>query len=127
MADFLKKTNEGWQDVVCLLAGIWLMLSPWILGFAGMQLALWNALLFGAVIAVMAILAIVQFHDWEEWADMAVGAWLVISPWVLGFAALTAGAEGGAFAATWNFVVIGLLTLALAAWSLRSHHDARPA
>lgn len=122
MANFIRKATENWQDGLMLLIGAWLVVSPWVLGFAGMQPALWNALLFGVILAGLAIAAITEFRDWEEWADMAIGAWLVASPWVLGFAAMTAGAEGGAYAATWNFVATGVVALALAAWSLRHHH-----
>ncbi|SPH24372.1 hypothetical protein DEA8626_03423 [Defluviimonas aquaemixtae] len=123
MTNFFKKATESWQDGLCLVLGVWLFLSPWLLGFAVLPAAFWNAVLFGVIIAGMAIMAIVEFRDWEEWADMAIGVWLVISPWVLGFAALSAVADASAFAATWNFVATGILTLALSAWSLRSHHD----
>lgn len=127
MTDFLKKATRSWQDGVCLLVGIWLFLSPWLLGFSGLPVAFWNALLFGVIIVAMAVMAIVEFHDWEEWADMAIGVWLFVSPWVLGFVALSAVADAAAFAATWNFVATGIVTLALAAWSLRSHHGTRAA
>ena len=85
-----------------------------ILGFAPETVAMWNAVLIGLVIAAAALSALVDFHKWEEWADMAFGLWLLVSPWVLGFAATLA-------VATWNFVLVGILTIALAAWSLRAH------
>jgi hypothetical protein len=122
MTNFVKKTTGSWQDGVCLLLGVWLFFSPWVLGFVGLQMAFWNALLFGAIIAALAFAAIVEFRDWEEWIDMAIGAWLVVSPWVLGFAAMRSVVVGGDYAATWNFVATGVLTIALAAWSLRHHH-----
>ena len=108
MADFMKKATGNWQDGLMLLLGIWLFFSPWILGFAGIQSAFWNALLFGVILAGMSIAVVTEFHDWEEWVDMALGVWLVVSPCVLGFAALSA-------------------VNALAAWSLRHHHAAHAA
>jgi SPW repeat len=114
MSDFRKNVTESWQDSVNVVLGVWLILSPWILGFAASQAAMWNAVVVGVVIAAAALGALFSFQKWEEWADMAFGVWLVISPWVLGFAATLA-------TATWNFVVVGLLTVALAAWSLRDH------
>lgn len=118
MTNFWKKLSESWQDTVSLILGVWLFLSPWILGFTATEAAMWNAVAFGLLIIAMAVLALVEFHEWEEWADMAVGLWLVVSPWVLGFAVIAAGA---ASVATWNVIVVGLLTLGLAAWSLRDH------
>ncbi|MCU9849073.1 SPW repeat protein [Defluviimonas sp. WL0024] len=118
MTNFMKKSTGTWQDWICLLLGAWLLLSPWILGFTALAPAFWNALLFGAIIVGIAIAAIVEFHDWEDWVDMAIGLWLIVSPWVLGFAAMTA-ADG---LVTGNFVATGLATLLLAAWSLRDHH-----
>ena len=114
MSNFWKTASERWQDSLNVVLGVWLILSPWILGFSPDQTAMWNAVLLGAVIALVALGALIDFHKWEEWVDMALGAWLVASPWVLGFAATLA-------TATWNFVVVGLLAIALAAWALRAH------
>ncbi|WP_413868695.1 SPW repeat protein [Albidovulum sp.] len=126
MADFMKKATGNWQDGLMLLLGIWLFFSPWILGFAGIQSAFWNALFFGVILAGMSIAVVTEFHDWEEWVDMALGVWLVVSPWVLGFAALSA-VNAAAYAATMTFVATGVVALALAAWSLRHHHAAHAA
>lgn len=117
MTDFWKKATDNWQDSVTLILGLWLIVSPWVLGFAGLEAAMWNAVVFGLVIAAMALAALTTFRDWEEWIDMAIGAWLAISPWILGFAT---GAAGSTL--TGNFVVAGLLVLALSAWSLVGHH-----
>lgn len=128
MAELSKTVAIRWRDVVNLVLGVWLFVSPWILQYTAIELAAWNAYVLGVIIAVAAIAALVAFHEWEEWADMAFGLWLIVSPWVLGFATLTTtalpaetgavGTEAGAFAATWNFIVVGALTLALAAWSV---------
>lgn len=117
MTNFMKKLTDNWQDSVNLILGLWLIISPWVLGFTGIGAAMWNAVVFGVVIAAMALAALTTFRDWEEWVDVLIGAWLAISPWVLGFAI---GTEGSAL--TGNFVVAGLLVLALSAWSLVGHH-----
>lgn len=124
MTSFSKKTTSNWQDVVNLIVGLLLIISPWVLSFAGIQVALWNAVIFGIVIALLALSTLLRFKDWEEWVDMVVGVWLIISPWVLGFAATTATATavGGAAVATWTFVVFGVVTIILAAWALSHHH-----
>ena len=38
---------------VKLLLGLWIFVSPWVLGFAGYPLALWNNILSGAFIVVL--------------------------------------------------------------------------
>lgn len=121
MTGFSKRLSDNWQDTIALILGLWLMASPWILGYAGVSIAMWNAVLFGALIVLMAVMAIVNFHEWEEWADIIIGLWLVVSPWALGFA--MAYAAGPAGVATWNFVVLGLLTLGMALWSLMAHRQ----
>lgn len=118
MEGFWKTVTTRWQDSINFLLGLWLILSPWALGYTATQAAFWNAIVLGLVIGAIAIAALVEFREWEEWLDMALGAWLVISPWLLGFGTTVTGLEGGVFAATWNFVVVGVLTIALAAWSL---------
>ena len=123
MTDFWKTLTTRWQDSLNVLLGVWLILSPWALQFTGSQTAFWNAIVVGVIIAAAAFAALVEFHEWEEWADIAFGAWLVVSPWVLGFGAVPATEEGTVATnfvpATWNFVAVGGLTLLLAAWSLR--------
>ena len=111
----MKKLTDSWQDTLSLALGIWLLFSPWLLGFTPITGAYWNAIAFGLVIAGMSLLALIEFHEWEEWADMAVGAWLVVSPWVLGFA-IAANAT-----VVWNVIIVGLAILGMAAWSLRDH------
>jgi hypothetical protein len=44
----------------------------------------------GAAIAALSLAAIVAFANWEEWANFALGIWLIVSPWVLGFTHTTA-------------------------------------
>ena len=60
----------------------------------------------GAVIAVAACAALVAFQKWEEWVNAALGAWLIVSPFILGFGTQTAIA--------WNQIVVGALVGALA-------------
>ena len=118
--------KDFWQDSVNVLLGVWLVISAWILQFADIQAALWNAVVFGLVVAAVALSALVRFREWEEWVDIAIGLWLIVSPWILGFAALGAGVEGGSVAATWNFVLVGIATLGMALWSIRDHRQSEP-
>jgi hypothetical protein len=99
-----------WEDWCSWLLGIWLLLSPWALFFDHEPRALHNALIVGVLIIIAECFELSIFHDWEEWINVALGGWLAVSPWVLGLASN---------AARWNFVVVGVLVLALAIHELR--------
>jgi hypothetical protein len=79
-----------------------------------------NGFVTGLLLIVVEALIIAVFRPWEEGIAGAIGAWLVVSPRVLEIAAPMAVA---------NFVIVGLLVLALALyelWDVR-HHAAKPA
>ncbi len=107
------KLSAYWQDVLNCLLGIGLFFSPWALGFAGERFPAMNAHVIGAVIAVMALAAILAFHEWEEWVSVALGAWLIASPWVMGFSTVQT--------AMLTHVLIGIAAVVLAIWSSSGH------
>lgn len=121
-----SKTNwkwpekAGWQDAATLILGIWLIVSPWAVGFYDLSAAMWNGVLGGIVLALFALAALVNYREWEEWIDGVLGLWFAVSPWVLGFGAL-GGATAGHFGATINFLLVGLIVLGLSAWSVVDH------
>ena len=100
-----------WEDWLGLSLGLWLLLSPWILGYAeSSAAATMNALFLGTALICLELLNLDAHEDLEEWFDIVAGAWLVVSPALLGFIAVTAAAI--------NAVGVGLLTIAFAAWAL---------
>lgn len=44
-----------WEEWVNVVLGVWLILSPWILGFSGMTNAMWNAVIVGLLVGVLAL------------------------------------------------------------------------
>jgi SPW repeat len=104
-------TAKRWQDGGNLLLGVWLFISPWALNYAaGMPIAAWNATILGAAIVVLAAVAMYMPRVWEERINMALGVWMIISPWVLRFAT-----EKNLMM---NAVIIGVLVTGLAAWAM---------
>ena len=99
-----------WQDWVELALGIWLAISPWVLGFQDMAFATWNAVLLGLAIIVFAAIELRLPKAWEEWVSLVMGLWLVVSPFVPGF--------HSALAASWNTFAVGILTALFAAWAM---------
>jgi SPW repeat len=72
-------------DFYTVTFGLFLFVSPWLFAYAneGARIDLWAS---GAAIAAMSVAAIIAFSDWEEWTKLLIGFWLMVSPWMLGFA-----------------------------------------
>lgn len=82
--------NKAWRresvlDLYNFLLAVLLFVSPWLfrLTNGAARVDFWIGSLAIAAISVGAIFA---YANWEEWANLALGLWLVASPWVLGFA-----------------------------------------
>ncbi|MCC6889364.1 MAG: SPW repeat protein [Hyphomicrobiales bacterium] len=104
--------NERVCDVLNLILGAFLFFSPWIFGFAsGAQTQ--NAVISGIAIMVLSIAALAAFATWEEWLNLIIGLWVVVSPWVLGFADTTAAMVA---------LAVGILVAAIAAVELWLMH-----
>jgi hypothetical protein len=104
-----------WQDPVNVVLGAWLILSPWALGFQGETAPMVNAVVVGMALAAAALGAIFVPRAWEEWTEFALGLWLIVSPWVLGFTALRD--------AMLSTGITGIIIAALAAWVLLADKD----
>jgi len=109
MATANYKTDSRWKDAANLLLGIWLGLSPTALAYMDESTRALNTSIVGIVIAVLATAAFVRFRKWEEWLNAALGGWLIVSPFVLGYFGRTESVR--------NQLVVGLLVCGLALWS----------
>ena len=78
-------TKNRWQEWVNMALGVWLFVSPFF-GF-GQETApvAINGYIFGSIIVVLSASALFFSQIWEEWINMAIGIWLFVSPFVLGF------------------------------------------
>lgn len=106
---------KHWQDVGNLIAGIWMIVSPWALAYQAEPRPMWNAVILGLVIAAVALSALWQVFAWQEWVNIVLGAWLIVSPWALGFNALQA--------AMVNALIVGAVVVVLAIWVLATDRD----
>src|SRR5262245_41275837 len=112
-----KWRNESFVDVVNLILGAWLFVTPWFYDFAG-GAAGWNAWIMGGLIALLAIAALAAFAEWEEWINLLLGLWVLVAPWALGFAE-NVSAMG-------NHAVVGIVVAVLAAIELWLVHGSTP-
>ena len=99
-----------------VLAGIWLIISSWVLGFSDMQVPFWDTLIVGIVVLVLAAMRLgTPGTAGLSWLNFLVGIWLIISPWVLGFAPNSA-VMGSSTAAS-NAVILGILVGIFGLWA----------
>ena len=101
------------QDGITLVTGLLLALVPFVVTIAppdggSTTLVTANFLLSGAVAVVLGAAAMFFFQKWEEWFDIALGAWLIASPWVLGF---TYAQE-----AMWSAIAGGVVIAVMGIW-----------
>ena len=100
---------ERWQEWSSYGLGLWLAVSPWMLGYSHVEAATANAAIVGLVLALGSHFE-VSFDDRSvEWFNLAAGLWLALAPFVLGF---------GGWSVVLNSIVVGTLVTGLAGSAL---------
>jgi len=84
------KRREAALDLYNAVLGAFLFISPWLFTYR-YDLAVKDAFLSGAMLVVVSLLAIVAFREWEEWVNLAMGLWVLASPFVFSFPHHTPG------------------------------------
>jgi hypothetical protein len=95
------------DSAVNLLLGGWLTVAPIVLGYGFVGAAVWNEMVIGTMVVMLAaVKAIGRFESpaWS-WLNALLGAWLVVAPLVLDYAA--------APTLLWNAIIVGLLIIVL--------------
>lgn len=82
----ILKTHRSWEDWVGMFVGVLIGLSPWIAGGQYSAVILWNAILVGALVIALSQLEYVALQRWEEVGGVALGLWLIASPFSFGYA-----------------------------------------
>ena len=110
-----------------LLLGVWLFVSPWVLGFAaavhawgaGMPDspaatgggAAWDAWILGGLVIIAALSRVARLALWQDHAILVMGGWIFAAPWVLGFNPWWP-------LASWDHWMTGLLLFLISAWAI---------
>ena len=100
---------KQWEDWCSWLLGFWLCISPWALQFDLEPIATRTAVITGILIVFVEMITLSLFRAWEEWINVILGAWLIACPWIMGIIDPSAKT---------NFVVVGLLVLAVALYEI---------
>ena len=80
-----KFESESVLDLYNLLLAVVLFASPWFFAHAS-RTAVFDLWLSSTAIIILSIAAMIAYSTWEESINLALGLWLVISPYLLGFA-----------------------------------------
>ena len=95
-----------------VLLGLWLIISPWILGYSSHYKLTDNAVLVGALVVVLAGYRVMTRRT-AGWVSLiftaGLGLWLIVAPLFL--------RDGGDAAGVWNAIVVGIVITAFAVWS----------
>ena len=93
MSDFrIFNTHRTWEDWFGMLLGVLIVLSPWFPTQASHEVVgadrghvILNALTVGIIVFGLAQLEYTALQRWEEVAGIALGLWLIASPYVFGY------------------------------------------
>jgi len=106
-----SKRWQRWQDWLLLIAGIWLIIAPWVLTTSSDTNSSANTWTIGALVAVTALWALARPADQAPgWFQALFGAWLFTAPWVFSYTGLTE--------ASWNAWLLGAGIVVVACWEL---------
>lgn len=108
-----NRPQESSASVINVIAGIWLIISPFILGFSAGNPML-NSVILGIIVGVLALVTATSDRaPWLNWVNIVLGIWLIASPFILGYA--------GILTATWNHVILGAIVAIFAGLSSSFH------
>lgn len=101
-----RDLHRHWEDWGTMALGFALVLAPWLARFSDSQDATLCTVIIGLAVLYFAQLAIARTEAWEEWITLALGLWLIVAPWTLGFADRPG--------AKWTHLALGGMIAALA-------------
>ena len=98
---------KRWQDYATMVAGVLLFVSPFVFGETSQGVAAYGAYVLGILLVLSGILAAAMRESGGvELLPAVLGVITFVSPWVLGFAGITAIA--------WTAWVLGIVVVIIA-------------
>jgi len=92
-----------------IVLGIWLIVAPFILNYTRFEVAMWNDIILGMIVAVIAFVRTFGTGGGTaSWINVLLGIWLIIAPFVLNY--------GTNPTPRWNDIILGILVI-IFAWS----------
>src|SRR4051812_947758 len=95
------------------VVGLWLALSPWLIGAGGSSVLRWNDVAIGAGLVVLSLPRLVKpATPRAPVVSFGLGAWTIVAAFILSFQNGSTGT-----APLWNAIACGAVLTAAAAWS----------
>lgn len=115
-----KDTGMQAAGIICLLAGIWFFISPWVYGTASNANS-WNSWIVGAVVVILSAIRLSNPMKTVglSWVNCLLGVWAFVSPWIYGYTV-----EHGRFI---NSLCVGVILFIAAITSATSTHHTQHA
>ncbi|MFL6837080.1 MAG: SPW repeat protein [Bradyrhizobium sp.] len=118
MSDFrFFSTHRSWEDWFGMLLGVLIVVSPWFpmqssqIVDSERSVMILNTFVIGMLVFGLAQLEYVALQRWEEVAEIALGLWLMASPFIFGY-------SGDDMLRIWHITLGGIVLLlgALQLW-----------
>jgi len=108
---FKQNIDNDWQDLTIHVVGLWLFISPFVLQYISTSPnAAIASFLIGVLMALISMTGLSTHQFWEEWTNLVLAAFLIASPWVLGFTEMPL--------VMWNAIIAGGIVAICAIWTL---------
>jgi hypothetical protein len=109
--------HRSWEDWGSMALGALILFSPIVAQTIDMPYVTLNAMLVGSLVILLGWQELVLLEAWEEYLELALGVWLLASPWLFGYSDLVLP--------TFAHAVLGGLIAVLAAlelWQDQTRH-----
>lgn len=99
MNETLQRQTVAGPNWINVLLGLWVLISPFVLAFSNLREIMWNNVATGGAVLLLAF-GRAGGNAGGSALNVLLGAWLIISPFVLGFSRSVP---------LWNNIVLGAL------------------
>lgn len=102
-----------WSQIPLLVLGLWLIVSPFSLGYRSVPL-IWSDIISGILVTALAVIAFRTKRVWAAWANAFVGLWLAFAPiafWAPDAAAYANDTLMGMFVITFAVLIPMMMTM----------------
>jgi hypothetical protein len=98
-------------SILNIIAGLWLIIAPFWMGFYTTPGALWNNLIVGIVVTILALIRATNpaGNVGLSWINLLLGLWLIVSPFFVEYGQLVVPVRMD--------VILGIIVAVLALWS----------
>lgn len=105
MKDYAKNVSG-----INVIAGAWLIIAPFILGYAE-SVARTNDIWTGAAVGILSFIKLFMPEKtmWIGWITIVLGLWLILAPFVLSYTGIVP---------IWNDIILGIIVTGISLWSM---------